>query len=512
MYLSFFKDRKKCLQAWPYATALMLAAWIIYIQHGWINIDSILYFEMARHISMGDWQSAYAVEGFSWGFYPALIALFHSITGLSIQYVANLLNVIFFMLIIKATFDLVKLAGGSRETQMCAFFLLIGAKYIVGDILPMAIRDMGYWAFMLNAITQLIRYFLVGKFKHALFWQLLGGVAMLFRIEGAIYLLCMPLIGFLFKSDAINTWQKKLAPYSLVLGCVICIYLAIAITQTSTDSLGRLNEVLSGFDDIKSNFTHQLSDRARIMGESVIGEPFKEYAWFTYLLSIFAIVSIKSLTVGGYAPLLVMMMSPKNSYRKFNPLVTIVLVYLFLLTWLVGSLIALKVNLLSTRYVGLSGFAMIVMASLPIAQFLKSKQTFKSRLLIGLVVVIVGWGLLSGTKFKNDEYYYEIDAANYVTRSLKTDEKVLYNNARLRFYAHAPYDGRIYDEWAYIHNRVEDGRFREYRFIVISMPDMTDSKDKYDYLMTHLDGYELDKVFDGFKKKKRVYVFKKIGS
>ena len=39
----------------------LMAIWIIYIQQGWVTEDSILYYEMARLISQGEWQSAYTV-------------------------------------------------------------------------------------------------------------------------------------------------------------------------------------------------------------------------------------------------------------------------------------------------------------------------------------------------------------------------------------------------------------------------------------------------------------------
>jgi hypothetical protein len=65
-------------QAWAIsALGLLLAAWVMFIQHGWINDDSVLYFEMARLISTGQFNDA--VTLFNWPLYPSLIAFIHTV-------------------------------------------------------------------------------------------------------------------------------------------------------------------------------------------------------------------------------------------------------------------------------------------------------------------------------------------------------------------------------------------------------------------------------------------------
>ncbi|MGZ9002091.1 MAG: hypothetical protein ACXW1T_13365, partial [Methylophilus sp.] len=73
---------------------IVIACQVIYIQHGWINDDSVLYFEMARLFSLGEWKQGIAL--FNWPLYPALISIVHQLTHLSIQTSAQILDVIFF--------------------------------------------------------------------------------------------------------------------------------------------------------------------------------------------------------------------------------------------------------------------------------------------------------------------------------------------------------------------------------------------------------------------------------
>jgi len=80
-----------------YAAAVMaaiIAAQMQYIQHGWINPDSVLYFESARLIALGDFKAAVAV--FNWPLYSICIAIVHKITTLDIHQSAQVLNVVFF--------------------------------------------------------------------------------------------------------------------------------------------------------------------------------------------------------------------------------------------------------------------------------------------------------------------------------------------------------------------------------------------------------------------------------
>lgn len=58
--------------------AMLLTIQIQYIQHGWINPDSVLYFESARLFANGEWQQGFSV--FKWPLYALLIAFIHNVT------------------------------------------------------------------------------------------------------------------------------------------------------------------------------------------------------------------------------------------------------------------------------------------------------------------------------------------------------------------------------------------------------------------------------------------------
>lgn len=496
---------------WIILVSIIYACWVIYLQHGWINVDSILYFEMAKHIANGDFKAAYEVEKFSWGFYPALIALVHKLAGLSLQASANVLIVFLFAGLVAGLMRLVKVAGGGWPEQYLAVFLLFGARYIVGDILPMAMRDLGYWTMMLWAVNFLILYYQHTKISDAFYWQGFAIIALLFRIEGAVQLLALPVFGLCFKTQ-VSSWRQRLMPYALAIVASILLAIVLVIKGANLDALGRIKELLTGLNEIQANFSYNLSNRVEIMRNDVIGEPFKEFAWFTFLLAYFSIVTIKCFSVAGWAPTLLSLTQFKTIKSLCNPIAFKFILYWMLLSWAIGCLIAFKVNLLSGRYVGLFGLALLVMASFALTSLYEMYKTktisIKNKSLFYLSILIVVIGFFGSVLPKKDGYHYEIDAVNYVKQHLKSNEMVLYSSPRQRFYAQVPYEGRNYDQWEYLKIRVEDGRVNQFKYLVINLDATISNKSKEDYLNQKLVNFSIDKRFYGYKKKKRVLVYK----
>ena len=105
---------------------VLIACQVIYIQHGWINDDSVLYFEIVRLFSNGEWKQGLAL--FNWPLYPALISAVHKLTQLEIQTSAQILNVIFFAITTFSFISLIRLAGGNKTTIICGGFLLLSSS------------------------------------------------------------------------------------------------------------------------------------------------------------------------------------------------------------------------------------------------------------------------------------------------------------------------------------------------------------------------------------------------
>jgi hypothetical protein len=493
-----------------FALAFVTCIRIIVIQHGWVTNDSILYIEMARHFSMGD---PHPFEGYSWGFYPALIACLHTISGLGLQASANVLIVFFFMLLVWGLMRMVSIAGGNDWTQFYAVVLLLGSGYIVGNILPMASRDLGYWAMMVHAVNQLILFYQQGRWKQVIYWQIFALLATLFRIEGAVQWLVLPLAGFFIAHQASGRLKKIASPYSLLIIGSMLAPVVLMFMSISLEDLGRVKELFTGFQDIKLNVTQQITHRVDVMRDEVIGEPFQEYAWFAFLLVYIAIPTLKCLGVAGWGPTLFVAAEKHTIKKNIQPVAYQVLLFWLFVSWVIGCLITFKVNLLSARYVALFGFVLIVFSSFAVQKLLhhpKTKVTPVKRFFLIIAALIVLAGFVNNVKPKGTDFYYEIDAVKYVKSRLPDGQQALYASAKQRFYADVPYDGRSDYEWDDLSKRIADGRIQQYAYLVIKLGDTPEENAKLKALKQQLIGFEFEKTFYGHKNRKQLLVFKRV--
>lgn len=148
-----------------------LIAWrVMYIQHGWINDDSTLYFEVAKRFSAGDWLLGF--ELYSWSFYSLLISTLHQIGNINLHLSAQILAVGFYCITAFCLSKLIQLAGGNKLTILCGCLLLFSSTYITGDVFAMLLRDQGFWAFFLASLVFFIRYFHDYRLQDAILWQI----------------------------------------------------------------------------------------------------------------------------------------------------------------------------------------------------------------------------------------------------------------------------------------------------------------------------------------------------
>ncbi len=118
---------------------------IIYIQHGWVNNDFVIYHEAARLFTLHKWKQGFAV--FGWPFYSLLVATVKQMSGLDIFNSAKLLAIVFFAITTYSFLTLIHISSSNKTAIACGALVLFGSSYIVGDVLPMMLRDPGFWAF-----------------------------------------------------------------------------------------------------------------------------------------------------------------------------------------------------------------------------------------------------------------------------------------------------------------------------------------------------------------------------
>ncbi|HCU04873.1 MAG: hypothetical protein A2X77_02545 [Gammaproteobacteria bacterium GWE2_42_36] len=199
--------------------SLALSAISIY-HYPVFNPDGLRYFAAAN---------AYVSQGFSaafgpynWPFYSILLVYLSKLSGLTLLQSAYFLNIIFSLGIVLVFIEIIRLFTPSiKMLWLAALVILICHQFNANRYA--VIRDQGYWFFYLLSILFLIRYVCQDRWLYSIGWSLSLLISFLFRIEGAVFLLAVPLGIFTLPQ---LSWKKRLTLY-VKLNVPLLIYLAI---------------------------------------------------------------------------------------------------------------------------------------------------------------------------------------------------------------------------------------------------------------------------------------------
>lgn len=445
-------------------SSLIIAAWIHYIQHGWINNDSVLYFEAARLFSLGEWQAGFQVWG--WPLFPALIAGIHYLTNIPIHLAAQILNTILFGIAAASFLQIIREAGGTRNTIIAGILILFSSQYIVGDILPMLLRDQGFWAFFLTSLVFLIRYNKQYKLKDALLWQLCIILATLFRIEGIVYLVALPFCLY-WSSPQGRRISSILTAHSVNISLGILGFIILQLTQTSVNKLGRLQEIFSL--NLYNELTYQLFSKADIMAENVLGHYLSEFAIEGLLITFIYIMIAKIISGVGVINLFFSITSLRHSELVQKP-AKVVLNAVILISLINMFLIITKVFVLSGRYVLPLTFTLLIYSSFGlvyILEWLRKNPLQYHMNYIGslLISAFLLGGLIVNILPNSPEYNHEQHAIQWLNEHHVNQDQVFFDSARLRYYADAPY---ISMGGHYVMEAINKNQHIDAKYIVLS--------------------------------------------
>jgi len=162
-----------------------------------INSDGILYLYLASLIQEGDWQSA--TKAYNWLFYPYLISQISTLTTLSLEYSAYILNSFLTALTCAVFIIIVKEFAGKNKILLYCASLVILCYPNLNEYRNMVIRDHGYWAFYLLSVYFFLQAYKKTTLRAVISLTFFTTLATLFRVEGIIFLLLLPLL-LLFRS------------------------------------------------------------------------------------------------------------------------------------------------------------------------------------------------------------------------------------------------------------------------------------------------------------------------
>ncbi len=492
------------------ALSVLITLRMIYIQHGWINNDSVLYFEVARLFAAGEWKEGFAL--YNWPLYPALLTLLHKFTSMDIQHAAQVLNVIFFAITTYSFVTLIRLAGGNKVTLTCGSLMLLSSSYIVGDILPMLLRDQGFWAFYLTSLVFFIRFYRDGKLSNALLWQSCAVLAVLFRIEAVTFLVLLPFAiisnpAIPRRTAILRTLQASIFTISALVA--ILIVLVVIPTVTLAD-FGRIQEIAKIFTTAYLQITEGLHQKSLIMGESVLGPYLDGYGMMGVVLTLIGIAIYKIIGTAGWGTIILLGATNKLKPEGLDRGALRVFCWVVILALLNAGMIILTTFVLSSRYVIALAFILLILASFNFATLFKhawSRRDSIEKWLLAILVLVLVLSCIKNLLPNGAEYNYQQNAANWLNTHSTQNDTVFIDNPRLRYYAAKPYAGRGMDEWQLVLQAIQDHSIDGYDFLLISLDDDYAQREKY--LSETLTRHTLVKKFNRTDSEKAVLVFVK---
>ena len=493
----------------PIAAAL-LAGWMQYIQHGWINPDSVLYFEAAKLFVVGEWRQGFNI--FPWPLYSLCIATMHKLTGLGIQLSAQVLHAIFFAITTFSFLKIIQIAGGGSRVLLAGALILFSSLYLVGDILEMLMRDQGFWAFFLSSLVFFIEFYKTKHYKDAIFWQICIIIATLFRIEGISYLIFLPVILLL---EPQITWQQQLRNFLrchfLNIALVALILAALLLSSNlSISDFGRLKEIFT--PHFYQEFTQRLHENSAIMSQQVLGKYLEDFATQGLLLTFLYVMIVKAISATGIINVGLAIFATKSRHQLMDDQAFRVLRSATIIAALNMALIITKTFVLSGRYALALSLILMIFASFYLAnmfKYLESKSN-NDKKLKWLTIALVAFMLLCFVKNilpKAEGYNYMQDAVAWVKLNNKENKPVFYDDSRVRFYAGAPFVGTWGDNWHVTKAAIEDSSINQYEFLLISQS--AKHPERETLTKNKLSQYQEIKRFSPHKTKKSIVIYQK---
>lgn len=420
-------------------------------------------------IASSEWKQAFAL--YNWPLYSALIAGIHKLTSLDIQTTAQVLNILFFAITTFSFLSLVRMAGGDKTTIVSAALLLFSSDYIVGHILPMLLRDQGFWAFFLTSLVYFIRFYREGKLSDALIWQILAIIAVLFRIEAITYLILLPFI--ILKNDVLIKSERilRITQASAITLIVFFMLLAVVVLSPSIKlaDLGRIQEAVNLG---QGQVVQSLMAKADMMGQAVLGSELSDYAMVGLILTLVGILLVKTAEAAGWLCIGLLCLTYKSTTKRPNQDVRIILYWVAVLALLNMSMIMLRTYVLSGRYVIALGLIVMIFASFGLASFLEpraqeDKKTHAKNWVLIIIVIFLSFSLLRNLAPKKEGYNYQQDAVAWIKNHTSKNSTVFYDSPRLRYYAGLPLIERGVGPWDVVTRAINDNSINQYDYLVV---------------------------------------------
>ena len=433
---SSFYQRESFVYFTAFIASLLLSLWIV-SRVAIINPDAVCYVMGAEVFGQSGIKSVLSLCTQSkWPFYSVLIYEFVKWTPLSFVNAAYVLDAFFTLGSVLSFILIVKELGGSRRVLWLALFVIL-FSHGFNSVREYIIRDHGFWFFYLLSLLFLLRYFKTPHLKIALGFSASLMLATLFRVEGIIFLLLLPLVAWAHRSFSFKQRLQafmSLSGPSLMIGILFGLWFLLHPHQ-STQGLGRIPEVINQFRHGIAMMIERYVTMKSALAQHVLTADSARDAGLVILIVLFVwyVLSVCSNLTVGYAALFIYALIKRirfqaasshwvlNFYLSINILITFIFLFEHLF--------------LSKRY--LIALSLIFMLWVPFAldDLIQKWGNFRHRLFLLMVSFILFISSISGIFDFGDSKYYVYAGGNWLAEHVPRQAKLYLNDYQLTYYS-----------------------------------------------------------------------------
>jgi len=414
---------------WQTALFSLVLSTLAFYSDDIINRDGILYIGMAETYLQQGLAATAQYSDLYWPFYAILIAHLHSITSVPLEFSASILNTIFFVVLTDALVLLSsRLVANSRQLTIAALLFL--CLPTLNDYRDFIIRDAGYWAFCSLALYQFILFVEKPSLGKAVIWQVTATLAILFRIEGLVTLLALPLY-LVFTLPLKQALKQAGQLYFLfIFAAITTLFFSMSQTGFLT-AFGKISSLIKYIHP--DSFLSAFNAKSAIIASDVLPVFSADYSGLILasgLITMLTYKMIKALSLGY----IVLYFIPwqKNIPRPNTPYFTLI-TYFVSLNLTVLLVFLFHGYFITTRYAVVAVLGLLLLMLPTICSNIETLWLNKKRALVLVVALILFISLVAGMTQSNSKSYIR-KTAQWSAEHIPQGSHILVNSKELQYY------------------------------------------------------------------------------
>lgn len=419
--------------------SFVLVYWVIFLRQT-INLDGIFYFRIAELLHHGKWNEAYNL--YAWLFYPSLITLVNKVFGIGLINSAYLLTASFSAVLTYVFITLVRDLGGDKKTLLVAAFVFVfypelnESKYQI-------CRDQGYWAFYLLSILFFVRYYFNSRWQYAFAWSIFMLIAILFRIEGIVFLILLPCVLFFKKGCSFVTkLQLVIRAHTVSLISVFFFFTFYVLRSESFYALG--NPAIGFFSRLDLSLdivAEKISQQTELVETTILNNRSDEYAIIVVLIIpvILLLANLFKSTTIPYSILLLCAFFTRDNFLKRESVP--ILTWTISLNVIILLFFPLTSGFLQARYTYPLVFSLLIILSFFLVflhdKFLEIRSiSVKQSVTFYLVLILLVFNSLEGVvAMPGMSKQYIEEAGVWLKDNMAQGDNLCTNNVKIIFYS-----------------------------------------------------------------------------